>query len=476
MNLRNFIRLGALAVVSAVGFGCTPENKSGEEKKNLNENLAFTLEVTEVESDKAKIKVEHNGERDDTWYGFATTESNIDEAVLDKIDELLEGKETIIGLQKSTQKTVTIRDLEPKTDYTYIVFGLTEDGTIYGIPETVEFTTQDEVKEVTFEPNPAWTVEYTGKGTINETEYEHTVTVTSTDANTYFITGISKSWIDAYSIKEIAESELEYLMAFIDYYNEAYSTNITIANMLFKGNGMDALDLIPGDWYAMAIGVDSNGNLTGHYAISEVINIPEEPATEAYLSWIGDFTWTGANGVSFNVTFKKGINNLYYYMSGWEGAATEGLDIQVEWMPDYERWIIYTQYFGTFEFEGGIYGDIYVLGADSEYIYPISGFPICQGGVNEDGSLTAIGYEETDEEGNSISIKHMQFSVATEEGFYQLSNTQEWPEFPVTITKKTSAEVQTLSAEGQERKSVQKFTNAPKPLRYYYPIERKARK
>ena len=451
-----FIAMLAIGAASCDEKQVTPPEP---EQPELNQSLTFTLEVASVEATSAKINVSHNGTVEDTWYGFATTNTNINEAISEKFTELTSGA-SISGLKKQTSYTATVSGLEPETEYIYIAFGLSEDGELYGKASSVKFTTAR--GEVKMEINKAWKVKYAGVGQINGQTYEHTVTVTSTDNNKYFITGYDKATFESYDIKDIAEYELAYLKEWIQGYNTENGTNITIDQMLFQGNGMDALSLYPGDWYAIAIGVDDNGELSGHYAISDLITIEEEEPTEAYASWLGDWTWTGSNGVAWDVTFEKGISNMSYALSGWEGG--NGPAIPVEWVADDEMWVIYTTNFGTFNFGGGQSGDIYVLGHDGQYIWPIEGLPICVGLNDNEGNKACYGYSEEMEDGSTVSISFMLYIADIAGTYYMISETEEWPTFPITITPASKA---TKSAE-MKPASVQKFTNAPKTFKTYY--------
>lgn len=327
MNLRNFIRLGALAVVSAVGFSCTPDNKSGGGKKELNENLAFTLEVTEVEADKAKIKVEHNGERDDTWYGFATTESNIDGAVLDKIDELLEGKERISGLQKSTSKTVTVRDLEPETDYTFVAFGLTEDGTYYGIPETVEFTTTADYTNIS--KSDEWKISY------QRGEYEgkaaELVTIECAEDSRYYFDYVTETYVTETEAGDLLDAYVSYL---VNDEIPSYLDNYKITEFTYVGPGTFPLNRMgKGNYYAICIGYGEDGLPTGTYS-AQKFTVVEEEATQEYTQWIGKYTMTAANGVSYDVNIAQYDNNYQYIMYGWETGDALDLDNNGDGYPD----------------------------------------------------------------------------------------------------------------------------------------------
>lgn len=127
-NMKKFFKFAAVAAIAAMFVSCTekpgpdPEKPNNQEpetpKVEITENLAFTLEVTEVEAEQAKVKVEHNGTTKDTWYAFATTEADVNAAVAAKVAELTADGGKISGLKKSRSTTITVRSLEPETDYT----------------------------------------------------------------------------------------------------------------------------------------------------------------------------------------------------------------------------------------------------------------------------------------------------------------------------------------------------------------------
>lgn len=465
-----------LIAAAALSFAaCDPDQKDPvtpgpgnepepEPEVELNQNLEFTLEVTTVEAELAKIKVNHNGEAKDTWYGFYTTDVEGDDLSLisEEVDALLEdGKVT--GLKKQKSTTVTLRGLEPATDYKYIAFGLSDEGELYGSPASVTFTTLK--GEVQFKENSAWTVTYSGPGKINGTDYDHTVTVTSTDSNPYFITAVSKADFETLGIAAIAEDNLAYLKEYLAYFNENQGTNYTLSDILFQGTGTDALMLEAGiDWIALAVGVGTDGELNGLYAKSAVITVEEEEPTEAYSSWIGTWTWTGANGVAWDITFEKGINNVHYRMSGWEGAEAEGLYVKVDWMAEDELWAIYTQSLGTYNFGSAGDGEILFVGSDAEgYFYPSIGLPICVGGFAEDGSRVVYGYTEETEEGLfGFSLMHFIAQIGTQ--WYGITNTSEWPTFPITITPAART---TRSSESAAAENVQVVTNLVRPYKTF---------
>lgn len=467
--MKKFMKFTAIFAAAAIFFSCEkdPQTEGGNGGGNntkpeveYTEDLTFTLETTEIKKDLVKIKVEHNGVVNvDTWYGFATTETNIATAVENEIKEILQdGK--VSGLKKQNSTIVTVRNLEPETEYTFIAVGIKENGEVYGIPASVKFTTKK--AEAVFTANPAWTVTYIGEGTIAGSTYQHTITVTSTDQNKYFITGCSKQEYDTYGIKTIAESGLADLKAFLDAYNQENGTDITVDQMLFSGNGVDALSLSAGDWYAIAVGVGNDGEVSGLYAVSDVITIEGAVASDAYASWLGNWTFTGNNGVAFNVTFYENEANASFLMTGWEGLTN--IPVYIEWFEEEQIWAIPIQNIGTADFGPDGEGDIWFVGNDGTYFYTEEGFVLCMGGDTDEGRV-CISYQYQDEETGDLMpyFDHAHFIAEIGEEWYGISNTDAWPSFPISITPTAEA----TSCSVQKVNNVQKFTLAPKTFKAY---------
>ena len=457
--MKKFLRFAAIAAAAFALLSCEKNPQGDDTQKpdggstntpttEYTEDLTFTLEVTEVEADKAKIKVEHNGTTKDTWIGFATTESDVEKAIA---DVLAEGNVT---LKKNTTTTMTVRKLEPETEYTFIAVGIKADGTQYGEPATVKFTTAAE--EVPAPPtptpgeytiNPNWTVTYIGEYEQQGKVFEHVVLVESSDTNPFFITAWPVDYYEELGIEAIVAAEIEAWEEMLAQYPGATWADIVSAE------GTMAEAMIEPEygtkWYAMAIGCDTNGQPTGLYALSEVIDLEnlggeEEEPTAEYAAWLGDWTFTGANGVAFNVTMKQGKANQTYKLAGWEGPESEGLDIKVEWMADYGIWVIYAQSFGTYNFGPSGNGEIWLapMILSTGNFYPADGVPACLGGTLEDGSMLVEGYSEELEDGSVIAMETMMYLVNLEADgkWYNITSTKEWPTFPLTVTPATKTQ------------------------------------
>ena len=62
--------LAAMAVMAV--FACNKDPQGGEQEPQLNEALELVVDVEDITYTSAKIKVTHNGDKSDTWYGFLT--------------------------------------------------------------------------------------------------------------------------------------------------------------------------------------------------------------------------------------------------------------------------------------------------------------------------------------------------------------------------------------------------------------------
>lgn len=470
--MKNIFKLIIAAAMACAFAACTEKPYEDDTQKEpastLNQDLDFTLEVLSVADQTAEIKVTHNGKASDTWYGFYTTEVSKSNSDLIQAEvEALLASGNVSGLKSQTSATITLTGLEPQTDYRYVVFGLSSEGEVYGMFKSVRFTTVR--GEIQFKENAAWTVTYQGAGAINGTNYQHTVAVTSTDANLYFITALPVEEYMNMGIKAVAEQNLQDYKDYINEFNAANGTNYKVADILFQGNGIDAFMFDPGDWYALAIGVDESGELTGLYAQSEVITIAEEEASPAYAAWLGNWTITGSNGITQQVTFSKYISNQSYIMSGYEGPDTAGLDVLVEWNAENELWYIYNQNLGTYNFGTNGDGDIWFVGMTPEGNLYLDEIPVCIGGQFQDGTLGAIGFEEEweNEDGSkgSYVVETMLYLAyfPTSGGLSYITGTYQvgFPTFPMIFTK----QAETRSAVAA--KDVKVVTNLVKPFKTF---------
>ena len=455
--MKNTIKLIFMALLALAAAACDktpqPEPEPKPEPKPepevvLNEDIKFTFEVVSVEVNTAKIKISHDGTSSDTWYGFATTESDVDKAIADVLEE---GN---VSLKKNTKTNVTVRSLEPETEYTFIAVGIKADGTTYGNHAIIEFTTAKAEEPTPPTPpapegytvNPNWTVTYIGEYEEGGKVYDNVVVVETTDTNPYFVTAWPVDYYEELGIEAIVDAEIEAWNEMLAQYPGATWADIVYAESILAQVGIDPE--YGTKWYAMAIGCDTNGKATGLYALSEVIDLEnlgggeDVELTPEYAAWLGNWTFTGSNGVAFDVTMKQGKANQTYKLAGWEGPDAEGLDITVEWMADNGIWVIFAQSFGTFSFGASGNGEVWLTPESTDgYIYPADGIPACLGGMTEDGQMVVEGYSEELEDGSVVEMATMMYLAKLEADgkWYGITSVKEWPTFPLTVTPATKA-------------------------------------
>ena len=181
-----------------------------------------------------------------------------------------------------------LKDLKPGTAYKYIAFGLSADGKVYGSSASVEFETKldgtgsgpgdggqtpgnPEVDGM--KVNKAWTVNYVGEGVVNGEDYDHVVTVNSTDRNTYAITIVYASLWNLDDLYDMAVLFAEDLVAYVDEYNDYYGTSFTVGDALYSGTASDAFDLYPG--YPKFMSMFYAAEVDGQYmCFTETENLP----------------------------------------------------------------------------------------------------------------------------------------------------------------------------------------------------------
>lgn len=396
----------ALAVMTCLA-GCEKTPDGGKDQ-DLNDALELVVDVEDITYTSAKIKVTHDGQKSDTWYGFLTEEVDADEDDLIKgaVKAYMDG-ESSEGLRKSKNYVTVLKDLVPGTDYKYIAFGLSSDGVVYGTSASVEFKTTVSSEE---EPggntgggetvngmkvNKAWTVNYVGEGVLYEEEYDHVVTVNSTDRNTYAITIVYASLWDVNDLYDMAVLFAEDLVAYVDEFNEYYGTSYTVADVLYSGTASDAFDLDPGYYMAVALGITTEGKVSGLYAVSDVFEVKEAIPTENYKSWLGDWTVVGQNDVAFDITISRHVNNKSYWVYGWEGF--EDIPVDVEYNEERNDITFYSQLVAEGYYIESLDRTVnmYFLGGDKDnnfYTNTDGDYGIAIAGVLDDGQRALVRY------------------------------------------------------------------------------------
>lgn len=122
--------------------GCNEEVRTPEPPEFS--GIKFSVSYDSETSEGARVVITHDGDDRCTYFGFATKDVNADVASLVNREARMlaeSGVDWKSQLKQGSKRVLTLTGLSSGTDYNYIVFGLNEDGTVYGVPGSCRFTT-----------------------------------------------------------------------------------------------------------------------------------------------------------------------------------------------------------------------------------------------------------------------------------------------------------------------------------------------
>lgn len=353
MKIRNIRNIVLTAVTAMIALGCIEEK--AEVKSNA---FSFTVRVSEVAYNYARITVRHDGPEDVTWYGFLTDNVKANEATIfyDEYMKLIQsGKVT--GLKRDIERNILIENLDEEKTYKYIAFGLKENGELYensGMG-SIEFKTTRNIYLLT--ETEDWNLERLGR---DDEGMKELISVESKEGGRFGWNYVSKASIDAFdeeypdgyelwdddiymaTVNGIEMFVLEQISLIQYYMSNGYElTDLTYTNT--AGNEPFTTDerLTSGDYYLVAYGFKGDGQHTQTYSVEE-ITIEEEVALPEYDKWLGSYTFTGdvettdedgddvVEERTYNILIEKYDNNFMYKVHGWEC----GDDVEYDWEED----------------------------------------------------------------------------------------------------------------------------------------------
>ena len=228
-----------------------------------------------MESDSARGAVISSA-RDEqtTWLAFWTDDftTPLADLVALKIVELRGEGELESSLQYGN-KPVTFSGLEPETEYLAVAAGVLSDGTVYGTPVSVRFTTERQLGVI--EENPDWSVSYTGRFLDDYyTPYDlFHVDDNASSGEKFFTMFLDKATIDENfkdddaGMKEFIEECVEIVEIEIIQAYAQEGITVTWEDLLYDGSTDIEYDISePGDYYMTVIGMTDEGEYTGLYA------------------------------------------------------------------------------------------------------------------------------------------------------------------------------------------------------------------
>lgn len=476
-----------VAAVLAVSCEKTPQ----EDNSIRNSSFNFSLKVTEVGADYAKISVKHDGPEEATWYGFvAEDKKSANDLIIEKLTEFATTG-TVKGIRTSKNRTVTVDGLESATTYKYIVFAVTENGENYPNvdPKVVTFTTG--VNPYVLTQTDEWTITRLPERIDNK----EIISIESKNQSPLYVWDyVSKEWVDNFNKTypdgfDVQEEEdgpvLATLDAFqlyiiqqiatIQYYVASAGEAITNYTYAYdsanpENNVYEMPRISSGEYYFLAFGFNHDASHTQTYSVSDVIVVEEEAITPEYESWFGNYTFSGKSfwvfeddaelgmkygderDVTYNISIEHLDNNYMYLIKGWECGEGELItDIETEFFEldkeagDYIGFIGYyndgkleireTSMFNDGAYVFGMYG----YAADGENMSPalLEGTPMAEAQPIAEGETTTelVGLDLI-YNGQKLSTYSMMGYIYYEYETYMPVAIPNMPvQFPITIEK-----------------------------------------
>lgn len=410
----------------------------------LKGDVEFTVSVSGITESSATASVTSTGDDTDTWYCFTSSDltSSLDELVSAEVERLGGNLSSVL---RSGNDEVQFSGLSDGTSYRAIVTGLKSDGTTYGTPVAASFRTSFATGD--YVENPNWTVTYAGKGTYEDAPADLLTVTVSAGSDPYTVGIIPVADLEEIGIAAFVEQMILSYLDQIDMLN-AMGIPVSWEDMLSTGTEADMpFDVLDSsvEYYGIAFGVDFSGKPTGLYALSEPFYPEELEASDAYNSWLGTWTVTGANGVENVLEISAKSADVSYTVKGWQlGDYSDNWPgITAEFNADGSISFISEEYgnIDTGNYGVGTLGCFGVIEIGNETSIVTGTYPMCTATLDGTSSAEAVGESVTLTNNSTYEIISMEYSVILT-GAYEgsvLGYTAEAPTFPLTMTKEAAS-------------------------------------
>ena len=309
------------------------------------------------------------------------------------------------------------------------------------VDEPAVLTVYQEAGELVLTENPAWTVSYYGKTIIYYGQVTDAATVVSTSNDTYLQPiFISKADYESRGLKAIIEEDYAIWEYTLEYYGGMY----TWEDFLFDAPDtypIEYLEDTSTEYYALVYGVDTDGVLTGYYALSDSFYPEEITVDEGYNKWLGTWRIEDASGVGYDVVISEAVAGATYAMTGWQSD-----DVVKSFGQEYPVFLTYDSESQSLMFAAGPLGTY-----DAGYVYFL--------GTLEDDRLVSGEYNiasaSFEDGGNTAKVTPMEVALSDGSTFvpyrmqvldlyfgqqwYLVSDQATVPVFPLTMEKVSSS-------------------------------------
>lgn len=280
------------------------------------EKIVFHVDVSDINAYSAKITVTHNATNRDSYYGFmvkgAVADIQSEIAVYLNTVETSQLAEAIHFQRKSV---FSITGLSPQETYTFIVFGMNDDGLMYGEPCSTVFCTLE--SQLSAQINPNWKIGYMGHAVYNNNDYSRiNVNVLGNAEERYFLATYEQDFVESF---EQMEDLIVYATnEFIEKMKEPENEGSWFEDSQVRVDGTSFYRYLhEGDYVSFAIGINIDGSPTGNYVKTDCYHVEKYPAVDGFSNLLGEWIITDDNNQFFNVEFTEDIVNKSFILKGF---------------------------------------------------------------------------------------------------------------------------------------------------------------
>ncbi len=308
------------------------------------------------------------------------------------------------------------------------------------VDEPAVLTVYQEAGELVLTENSAWTVSYFGK-TIYNGQVTDAATVVSTSNDTYLQPiFISKADYESRGLKAIIEEDYAIWEYTLEYYGGMY----TWEDFLYDASGayiVEYLEDTSTEYYALVYGVDTDGVLTGYYALSDSFYPEEITVDEGYNKWLGTWRIEDASGVGYDVVISEAVAGATYAMTGWQSD-----DVVKSFGQEYPVSLTYDSESQSLMFAAGQLGTydagyVYFLGTSEDGLVVTGNYNIASASFEDGGNTAKVTPMEVAlSDGSTFVPYRMQvLDLYYGQQWYIVSDQATVPVFPLTMEKVSSS-------------------------------------
>lgn len=175
--------------------------------------------------------------------------------------------------------------------------------------------------------NPLWSAVYVPELYDEESgeTYKDLIHIVSTDENNgFFFEFLTEEYYQATVAPDVygyVKSTADYLAQNLKEVNTTNGTDWDFTAYTYYKYGLYDMHWImnPGKWRAVMWGMTTEGEVTGLYYISDMVEVID-PATPEYKAWLGTHTLKDSNELTSEITISRNVVNESFYLDGWNGV------------------------------------------------------------------------------------------------------------------------------------------------------------